>query len=160
VIALARDAGTHRALNAQFAARQVAKVYHALVSGSPPWDEKTVALPLRANVGRRKRTVVDRQGGKPASTELKVLERFENCTFVEARPQTGRRHQIRAHLYDQGFPVLSDDLYGSGEVSPWIERLALHAYALHLQHPLTGEQMLFQAPYSADFSTALKRLQK
>jgi len=158
VLVLARTAEAHRSLNGQFARRQVAKTYHALVSGQPSWETNTVTLPLRANVGRRNRTVVDHHKGKLAATQLRVLGLFKQHALVEARPATGRRHQIRAHLYARGYPILSDPLYGSGEISPLIDRLALHAHSLQFTHPQTRESVRFEAPYPADFSVALRQL--
>jgi len=155
VMVLARNENSHRRLNQQFENRQVSKVYHAIVEGDPGWNEITANFPLRINVGRRKRTAIVRKQGKPATTHFRVLERFDECALLEAKPETGRRHQIRAHLYHLDFPILSDTLYGSGEISPLIERLALHAYKLSIQNPKNGKQMDFEAPYPADFGEAL-----
>ncbi len=159
VMALARNEDAHRDLNFQFSSRQVTKVYHAQVAGNPEWDEKIVDLPLRSNVGRRGRTVVDQIKGKYAFTNLHVLERFEDCALVEAQPKTGRRHQIRVHLYSLGHPVFSDPLYGSGEISPSIGRTALHAFSLAINHPRIGKLVVFEAPYPNDFASALQHLQ-
>lgn len=158
VLVLARSADVHRHLNGQFARRQVSKIYHALVTGKPAWEVNKVTLPLRANVGRRNRTAVDHSQGKSASTQLRVLEAFNQHALVEACPATGRRHQIRAHLYARGHPILSDSLYGTGEISPLIDRLALHARSLQFSHPQTQESVCFEAPYPADFSAALRKL--
>lgn len=158
VMVLARNENAHRRLNQQFEKRQVSKVYHAIVNDNPGWDEITAHFPLRINVGRRKRTAVVRKQGKPATTHFRVLKRFDECALLEAKPETGRRHQIRAHIYHLGFPILSDTLYGSREISPSIERLALHALKLKLQNPKTGKQMDFEAPYPTDFVEALSAL--
>jgi len=160
VMVFARSAEAHARLNQQFAEHQVTKSYHALIAGNPDWQSCRVDLPLRSNVGRRKRAVVDDARGKRAITHLQVLERYPGCTLLEARPETGRTHQIRVHLYALGFAILSDPLYGSGDISPLISRLALHAHSLTFQHPDTRQEHSFEAPYPADFEQALSRLQK
>src|SRR4030042_5892431 len=118
VLLLARSAQAHRALNTQFEQHRVSKLYHALVVGNPEWQEQTVSLPLRPNGDRQHRTVLDAQAGKPAVTHLKVLERYGNYCLLEAVPETGRTHQIRAHLYALGLSLIGDKLYGKRNVHP------------------------------------------
>ena len=160
VIVLARNAGTHRDLNTQFSVHRVEKIYHAIVVGTPPWNDETIHAPLRTNVGRRKRTIVDPQGGKPAATIFRVLNRFKGHTLLQALPKTGRTHQIRTHLFSLGYPVLADPLYGTGNASPWIQRSALHSHNLTFEHPATSEQVSFSAPYPDDFDLALDYLRE
>ena len=161
LILLTRSAAAHRKMNDQFASRQVNKVYHALASGTPVWDEQTVDLPLRTNVGRRHRTAVDFKRGKASLTHLQVLERFSGGTLLEACPVTGRTHQIRAHLYAAGYPLLGDHLYGppnDGSEPQVIGRVGLHALSLSFQHPESDKPLTLEAPYAADFAAALARL--
>ena len=163
LLLLARTAGAHRALNTAFETRQVTKAYHALVSGSPAWEEYETRQPLRVSGDRQHRTVVDARRGKPAITRLRVLERLGGYTLIEARPETGRTHQIRAHLAALGFPIIGDSLYGGQAISPsyaspWIERMALHAYSLEFQHPVSGVSLSFQAPYPDDYVGVLRLL--
>jgi RluA family pseudouridine synthase len=165
VLLLARSAEAHRALNTQFEQRQAHKVYHALVSGEPPWEEQTVDLPLLPNGDRRHRTVVDARRGKPAVTHLRVLERLSSAALVEARPETGRTHQIRAHLAAVGFPILFDRLYAAHGGSPFPlptplprDSLALHAFSLEIIHPVTGQPLRFEAPYPPAFRETLSLL--
>jgi tRNA pseudouridine32 synthase / 23S rRNA pseudouridine746 synthase len=175
VLALARTAEAHRALNLQFQEREIAKIYHALVVGKPAWDERTVNLPLRADGDRRHRTVIDRARGKPSTTACRVLGRLGDYTLVEARPKTGRPHQIRAHLAAEHLPIVGDLLYASqgggllGDAGARLRRLlvddaplarlGLHALALTLEHPLGGGAVTFEAPYPPDLAEALARLQ-
>ncbi len=158
VMVLARNAEAQRALNSQFDSRQVAKVYHALIDGALPADEINVDAPLRISVGRRKRTAVDLKHGKPALTYFRLLTSWGKYALIEAQPQTGRTHQIRAHLFHLGIAILSDPLYGPGRISPLIGRLALHARSLSFLHPEEQERLTFEAPYPADFENALEKL--
>lgn len=168
VIVFARTAQAHRDLNTQFEQRRASKVYHALVTGLPDWDERTISLPLRPNGDRRHRTVVDPQNGKPALTELRLLERYGGYALVEAIPHTGRTHQIRAHLTAAGHPLIADGLYqlpgekpsGSVEDFAPIDRLGLHARSLLITHPLTREELRFEAPYPQDFAQAMEQLRR
>ncbi len=157
LILFARDAETHRALNALFEQRQVEKTYHALLAPPPDWETRTARHPLRANVGRKHRTVPDRKRGKAAVTAFRVLRRFRAAALVEARPHTGRTHQIRAHAAALGVPILGDERYGAAP-TPLINRPALHAFQLMLRHPASGALLRLEAPYPADFAQALAAL--
>lgn len=158
VMVFARNPQAHKALNTQFAGHQISKTYHALVDGHPDWDEKCMDMPLRTNVGRRNRTTVDIADGKMSLTRFRVLEKFRGHALLEACPETGRTHQIRAHLYDLGYAILTDPLYGAGLVSPLIGRLALHAVSISVWHPTTGVMITFEAPYPQDFEVGLTQL--
>jgi RluA family pseudouridine synthase len=164
VLLFARTAQAHRALNTQFEQHSVAKLYHALVVGVPPWEAQTVDLPLRTNADRQHRTLVDLQAGKPAITHFTVLERFEHFCLLEAQPETGRTHQIRAHLAWHGYSILNDTLYGPKK-SPTIAQevgletgMALHAKSLTITHPVAGERMVFEAPYPFEWDQLLVKL--
>jgi RluA family pseudouridine synthase len=163
VLLLARSAEAHRAFNSQFDQRQVSKIYHALVIGSPDWDTKLVDLPLRVNVGHKHRTAVDLERGKPAVTHLRVLQRFTGYTLIKAVPHTGRTHQIRVHLAALGYPLLADELYGGGQAGESLAvmpRPALHALLLNIEHPVLYSHMHFKAPYPQDFAQALEYLRR
>lgn len=157
VLLLARSAAAHRALNLQFDAHQVEKVYHALVVGSPAWDEHIFDTPLRPNGDRRHRTIPHAEG-KPAITRVKVLQRLRDFTLIEARPATGRTHQIRAHLgFVAGLPLVADALYGCKMpvAALPMDRIALHACSLTFFHPTNGQKVTVEAPYPSDFAAAV-----
>lgn len=158
VIVFARSAEIHRALNAQFDTRRVSKIYHAIVRGKPAWDAIVVDQPLRPDGDRRHRTLIDSVRGKPAVTHLRVIERFDQYALIEAAPETGRTHQIRAHLAFQGYPIVADALYGDGQGVDGLTRLGLHARSLSFEHPITHKIVRFDAPYPEDFTSALKSL--
>ncbi len=111
-----------------------------------------VDLPLHPDGDRRHRTVVDPARGKPAVTRLRLIEHFARFSLVEAIPQTGRTHQLRAHLSAVGFPIVCDPLYGGGrqfvnssqpmvknksatDLGGRLERLGLHACKLEIRAP-------------------------
>jgi 23S rRNA-/tRNA-specific pseudouridylate synthase len=128
------------------------------VIGVPEWDERTIDLPLRPDGDRRHRTVIDLQRGKAAITHARVLERFIHHALIEARLETGRTHQIRAHLAAIGLPLVADALYGKATGVNGISRTALHSRSIVFDHPITGARLEFEAPYPADFEAALKNL--
>jgi 23S rRNA-/tRNA-specific pseudouridylate synthase len=108
--------------------------------------------------------MVDNKNGMRSETKFKVLnwvqispELAEGTALVEARPMTGRTHQIRVHAYALGYPLLGDTLYSAPETDI-IDRPALHAHSLSFTHPVTNEHVSFTAPYPADFKKAIKRL--
>ncbi len=177
VLLLARNTEAHRSLNTQFETRQITKTYHAITAGDPQWEEKVVKLALQPDGDRKHRTVIARRTGKPSVTQLKVLERWGVYTLVEAAPETGRTHQIRAHLAALGFPITGDALYGDGAgvflskvkpgyrqgqdpEKPILARLALHARSLSFSHPVSGEELKYEAPYPRDLETAIQKLRK
>ena len=170
VLVFALNAEAHRALNIQFEKHEVEKIYRAITVGAPPWKERITKFPLRVNVGHKHRTMVDNKKGVRAETKFKVLnwnssitdelylaDDAEGMALVEARPMTGRTHQIRVHAYALGYPLLGDTLYSSPETDI-IARPALHAYSLSFNHPVSNERVSFTAPYPTDFKKALERL--
>ena len=157
VMVFAHTAEAHRELNGQFERHEVEKVYQAIVEGTPPWDEHTARHMLQTNVGRKHRTVVAHKRGKNSETYFKVIKRWQDGSLIEARPKTGRTHQVRVHLSALGFPLLGDVLYGASETN-LISRPALHAYSLGFSHPITREHINFVANPPLDILEVLKRL--
>jgi len=158
VMVFACEAETHRALNTQFENHDAQKTYHAILEGNPKWEEKVARHPLRANVGHKHRTMVDDKNGKPSETRFRVIKRYPASALVEAKPMTGRTHQIRVHAYALGHPLVEDVLYGARDLYG-LPRPMLHAQSLSLIHPATNERMKFSAPHPTDFEEALKVLE-
>ena len=142
-LVVAKTDSAHRSLAAQFAGREVGKVYLALVSGTPRRRSGVVDAPISRHPVNRKKMVVCAIGrGRPAVTEYRVLCSAGGVTLVECRPRTGRTHQIRVHLKHLGCPVLGDPLYGRrGSFS----RHMLHAWKLEFRHPFDGRLLAFEA---------------
>lgn len=183
ILVYARNAEAHRTLNGAFGTGAVRKVYRALVRGAPAWDEEGCELPLRADGDRLHRTIVDARGGKASATRFATLERyrgtgsFPGAALIEAKPETGRTHQIRVHLAALGFPCLCDPLYGDGKPlllsafkrrwkgdlyaeRPLLARAALHALSAEFAHPRTGAELRFEAPLHKDMRASVAQLSK
>lgn len=142
VVLFATDRRANEGLARAFAGRLAEKTYLALTARPPevPGGRRLLSFPLE----------------KPAETEVVVREVFADALLVEARPRTGRRHQVRAHLALAGMPVLGDRVHGhAGDRAP---RTMLHASRLALPHPLTGEPLVIESPPPADFAALLARL--
>ncbi len=153
VMLLSLSEEANRALAAAFRERRVEKRYLALVCAEPAEDFWTDERPITRSEGRY-RCARSGEKGKEAATEFRVLERREGLTLLEARPRTGRTHQIRVHLADRALPVLGDRRYGGRPHA----RLMLHAWRLSLSHPVTGEPLTLEAPPPAGFiSTPIDR---
>jgi 23S rRNA pseudouridine1911/1915/1917 synthase len=155
VVALTDEAFS--GLSAAFRRHAVDRRYLALVRGAVSYDRFEVDAPL----GRRGARIGLDPTGRRAATRFDVLERFETATLLEARPQTGRTHQIRVHLDSVGHPILGDRRYGgAGEDARalGLRRPFLHAWRLGLDHPLTGEHLDLEDPLPEDLVGALERL--
>lgn len=158
LLVVAKTDDAHRALEGMFRSHEVERTYLALVRGAPQHDTFEVEAPL----GRRAaRTVVDRVAGRSSQTRFEVRRRSDEATLLEARPRTGRTHQIRAHLAAIGSPIVGDRAYGGGgELARrlGLERPFLHAFRLRLDHPLRGDRIELEEPLPPDLEEALRRL--
>ena len=177
LVVYALTSAAHRKLCLDFEHRRVKKNYHALIRGYPEWDAYTVDVPLLADGDKNHRTVPDKRAGKKAVTEFTKMGKCGPFTWIEAKPVTGRTHQIRAHLAWLGFSIVCDPLYGNSEPvflskikrswrgdvfeeRPLISRLGLHAFELELTHPADGRLLKFSAPYPRDLNAVRKQLAK
>ena len=97
-------------------------------------------------------------GGRRAVTHYKVLKRFGTFTYIEARLETGRTHQIRVHMAYIKHPLLGDQVYGPKRGPINVTSQVLHAKTLGFDHPLTGERMEFDSPLPDEFQGVLKKL--
>jgi 23S rRNA pseudouridine1911/1915/1917 synthase len=161
LLVVAKTALAYDSLTAQLAARTVRRVYLAVVHGRVAADQGVIERPIGRDPRDRKRMAVQPAGrGRRAVTRFRVLERFGDFTYLEARLETGRTHQIRVHLASLGHPVAGDVTYGRGRrrTPVPVDGLALHAAELSFQHPLTGQTLQFAAPLPARLERLLSRL--
>jgi 23S rRNA pseudouridine1911/1915/1917 synthase len=155
VILVAKHDAAHHALSRQLKERTAEKTYVALVEGTPKPAEGVIDAPIARDAMRRQRMAVA-AGGREAVTAYRVLERFRGVSLVEARPRTGRTHQIRVHLAAIGHPVVADRVYGKR--SPIVGRQFLHALRIAFDHPRTGARMTLEASLPVELEEALTRL--
>jgi 23S rRNA pseudouridine1911/1915/1917 synthase len=157
LLVIACDEETHAALAAMFKRHEADRRYLALVRGAVPNERFEVDAPL-GRAGARIR--VDATGGRTAATAFEVRERLGRATLLEAKPRTGRTHQIRVHLSAVGHPILGDRRYGGGGEDAralGLDRPFLHASRLAFDHPVTGERIDLEDPLPDDLVRALER---
>ncbi|MCG2593223.1 pseudouridine synthase [Ramlibacter sp. XY19] len=143
---MARGLAMQRALSRAFEERAVEKRYEAVVHGVVAGTEGEIALPLMADWPNRPLQKVDAEHGRPSVTRWRVLQTLADRTRLALEPVTGRTHQLRVHLQAIGHPILGDALYAPPDVQALAPRLLLHACALRLAHPATGEALAFESP--------------
>lgn len=161
LILVAKNEQIRRALQRQFQARQVHKVYLALLDGYLEAAHGRIEAPLGRDPRHRQRMAVV-PGGREAITEYRLLATFAggDYSLVEAEPKTGRTHQIRVHFASIGHPVVGDTVYGRRRTSLPVPRQFLHAQRLGFTHPLTGRPLQFEAPLPDDLAAALRLLEQ
>lgn len=154
---VAKDDEAHSALSRMLRDHEVERAYLALVRGHVSHQDFVVEAPLaRRGSGVR----VTAAGGRGAETRILVRERLPRSTYLEARPRTGRTHQIRAHLSAVGHPILGDRRYGGGgdeATALGLSRPFLHSWRLGFVHPFTGDRVELDDPLPPDLEEALRR---
>ncbi|HSN90317.1 MAG TPA: RluA family pseudouridine synthase [Anaeromyxobacteraceae bacterium] len=152
VVVLARTREAAAALAEAFRRGEPEKTYLALCARAPEPPEGRIEAPLGKDPRRAGSRRVAR-GGDEAATRYRTLAAGPGGALVEARPETGRTHQIRVHLAHLGAPILGDPRYGgprrAGDVE--VPRVMLHALRLEIAHPVTGERLVLEAPVPEDF---------
>lgn len=152
VVLFTKDARANAGLARQFEQHTLEKVYHALVV-------RPRCLPPQ--VWSASEPVAGAGSPRAAHTDLRLLEVLPGALLIEARPRTGRKHQIRIHLALAGLPILGDLRYGAGthratSGAP-VARVMLHAARLTLVHPLTGRPLVLESAHPPDFAAALQQ---
>lgn len=179
LLVVAKTDAAHHGLQALFKEHDLERRYLAVVHGLPDpaearlrglagisWEPGAV-LRIEGAIGRhpgdRKRMAVLSDGGKPAVTRARVLERFDAAALVECRLETGRTHQIRVHMGFAGHPLVGDPVYGRRRGTGLVDgfpRQALHAASLGFVHPRTGQAMRFDSPLPDDMEALLDGLRR
>lgn len=158
LLVIAKSNEAHLKLSAQLKKHQIQRTYETIVDGRIKEDSGKISAPIgRHNVNRKKMSV-NVKNGKPAITHFKVLERFKSHTYIQCELETGRTHQIRVHMSSIGHPVTGDEVYGKRCSLIDTDGQVLHARFLKLMHPVSNEEMIFEAPLPEYFNVLLNRL--
>ena len=172
-LVVAKDDTSHWKLSRQFADRTTKKTYIAIAHGTPELDADVINQPLGVHPTKREKYAIRHDIGKESVTFYDVLEAFRGYSLLQLDLKTGRTHQIRVHLSWLKHPIVADDMYGGKVVYPWqiedrdaapeeplMDRCALHAWKLQIDHPATGERMAFEAPLPDDMQNLLDNLRQ
>jgi len=154
LLVVARDDDTHSALQAAVQRREVERIYLALAGGRLGSRTGTIDAPIGRASRQRHRMAVSGAASRQARTHFEVLELLALESYLQAKLETGRTHQIRAHFAAIGHPLTGDVTYGGAE-RYGLERQFLHAHRLAFAHPASGEQLSFESPLPADLDAAL-----
>lgn len=155
LLVVARDDAAHAALQEAVRRREVERAYLALAGGRLDSRTGTIDAPIGRSARRRHRMAVSGAASRQARTHFEVLELLPRETYLEARLETGRTHQIRAHFAAIGHPLTGDATYG-GAQRYGLSRQFLHAHRLAFRHPRTGEPLEFTSPLPDDLAAALE----
>ena len=157
LLIVAKNDKAHLALSEQIKNHEVKKTYLALVRGEIKENEAKIDMPIGRSKNDRVKMAVDRNG-KNAVTYFKVLERFDDYTFVEVQIETGRTHQIRVHMAQIGYPIVGDYVYSNGKNPFGVVGQMLHSYKLEFKHPITGKDLVLEADLPEYFEEVLEIL--
>ncbi|MFT6268188.1 MAG: 23S rRNA pseudouridine955/2504/2580 synthase [Alphaproteobacteria bacterium] len=165
-IVIAKKRSALRHLHEQLRDKKMDKTYHALVDGHWPEKRTKVKAGLQKNqLQSGERMVFADEDGKPSETRFSVIKHYSQASLLEAKPITGRTHQIRVHCQFAGHSIANDSKYGNESFSKYIKtlgckRLFLHAKSIEFIHPLSEKPVMFEAPYDKHLSHLIKTLEK
>jgi 23S rRNA pseudouridine1911/1915/1917 synthase len=176
LLVVAKHDVAHNALSAQLADRSLSRTYQAVCWGMPKPPKGIITGNIGRSISNRQKMAVLRVGGKPATTHYRTLENYAMCSLIECKLETGRTHQIRVHMLQQGNPLVGDPLYGNTTESRLkanigkslskearaallsFNRQALHAIHMGFIHPRTGKHMEFDTPMPDDMQKLIAAL--
>ena len=155
---VAKNEFTHEKLSEMIGKKDVERKYLAIVDGLIKHDTGTIDAPIGRDPNNRQKMAVTDINGKDSITHFKVLERFDNNTFIECILETGRTHQIRVHMNYIGFPINNDPLYCRGKSTEFGQML--HSYSIKFNHPRTGKELSFRVDPPKEFMDKLNELRQ
>ncbi len=157
VLLVAKNDAAHQNLSAQFASRQVRKVYLTMVHGPIAAQKLRIDKPIARDPNRRERMTTKLGEGRAAWSEFNVLRRYPKFTYLEVLIGTGRTHQIRVHLSSIGHPVVGDRLYGAPASE--LDRYFLHAHRIEFAQPSSGAPVALTADLAPELESWMASLE-
>lgn len=149
----------HNDIAQQLKEHSITRIYHAIVHGVLKEDEGTIHAPIGRHPIERKKMSINDKNGKDAVTHYKVIQRFNNFTYIQCQLETGRTHQIRVHMSSIRHPLLGDEIYGPAKCPYKLQGQTLHAKTIGIIHPRTKEYIEVDAPLPEYFTKLLKKLE-
>ncbi len=158
-IIICKNDTAHNHIAEQLKEHSITRKYHAICYGVLKEDEGIINKPIGRHPNDRKKMAVNEKNGKNAITHYKVLQRFQNYTYIECQLETGRTHQIRVHMASIGHPLLGDEVYAPGRKHAFhLNGQTLHAKILGFVHPINNEYIEIDAPLPEYFVNLLNKL--
>ena len=160
VMAVAKSEVAYSRLKRAFKAREVHKIYHALVQGHPDPSTGTIDAPIGRHPSSSWKFAVV-AGGRDSITHYEAIESFASASLLRVSLETGRTHQIRVHMSAHRHPIVGDSLYGADPTIAerlGVSRQWLHASELEFTHPVSGKPVRVVCGFPEDLNVALERL--
>ncbi|MDE6219426.1 MAG: RluA family pseudouridine synthase [Lachnospiraceae bacterium] len=154
-IIVCKNDEAHNAIAELLKTHDITRKYRAIVYGTMKEEQGTVNAPIGRHPNDRKRMAINEKNGKRAVTHYRVLEQFDQYTYIECQLETGRTHQIRVHMASIGHPLLGDTVYTSRKAPFHLEGQVLHAMTIGFVHPGSGNYVEFEAPLPDYFEKLL-----
>lgn len=154
-VIICKNDAAHLSLAQQLKEHHVTRAYHAICHGVIKQETGVIDTLIGRDAKDRKKMAVQEVNGKRAVTHYRVLQRFDEYTYVECRLETGRTHQIRVHMASIGHPLLGDEVYGVRKCPFHLQGQTLHAKLLGFIHPRSGEYIETDAPLPEYFQHLL-----
>jgi 23S rRNA pseudouridine1911/1915/1917 synthase len=158
VLLVAKNDAAHQNLSAQFASREVRKVYLTMVHGSIAAQKLRIDKPIARDPNRRERMTTRLGEGRAAWSEFNVLKRYPRFTYLEVLIGTGRTHQIRVHLSSIGHPVVGDRMYGAPASE--LGRYFLHAHRIEFTQPISGTPIIVTSDLAPELEGWMASLER
>lgn len=155
---VAKNNKSHEILSDMLSRHEIKREYIALVKGVFPNETATIDAPIGRDKNNRKKMAVTQENSKDAITHLRVIKRYKKYTLLRLKLETGRTHQIRVHLSYIGYPVYNDPVYTNDKTTEFGQ--FLHSASIDFIHPITNENMHFEAPLPGEFQVFIDSLEE